>query len=79
MPEDGRNIYKTCRELAGYTQEHAAELLGCSVRALARYEGGEAFPPDDLAVRMDALYSNHFLAYDHLCQTSQVAAACRRR
>ena len=27
MPEDGRNIYKTCRELAGYTQEHAAELL----------------------------------------------------
>ncbi|WP_204791675.1 helix-turn-helix transcriptional regulator [Oscillibacter sp. CU971] len=44
MPEDGRNIYKTCRELAGYTQEHAAELLGCSVRALARYEGGEAFP-----------------------------------
>lgn len=75
MPEDGRNIYKTCRELAGYTQEHAAELLGCSVRALARYEGGEAFPPDDLAVRMDALYSNHFLAYDHLCQTSQVVAA----
>nr|WP_325295361.1 helix-turn-helix transcriptional regulator [uncultured Oscillibacter sp.] len=75
MPEDGRNIYKTCRELSGYTQEHAAELLGCSVRALARYEGGEAFPPDDLAVRMDALYSNHFRAYDHLCQTSQVAAA----
>lgn len=75
MPEDGRNIYKTCRELAGYTQEHAAKRLGCSVRVLARYEGGEAFPPDDLAVRMDALYSNHFLAYDHLCQTSQVAAA----
>lgn len=75
MPEDGRNIYKTCRELAGYTQEHAAELLGCSVRALARYEGGEAFPSDDLAIRMDALYTNHFLAYDHLCQTSQVAAA----
>lgn len=24
---------------------------------------------------MDALYSNHVLAYDHLCQTSQVAAA----
>lgn len=52
MPEDGRNIYKTCRELAGYTQEHAAELLGCSVRALARYESGEALVPDPVAYSM---------------------------
>ncbi len=75
MPEDGRNIYKIRREQAGFTQEHAAELLGCSVRALARYESGEVFPPDDLALSMDDLYNNHFLLYDHVCQTSQVAAA----
>lgn len=75
MPETGRNIYKIRREQAGYTQEHAAELLGCSVRALARYESGEAAVPDPVAVRMDQLYNNHFLAYEHLIANSQVAAA----
>lgn len=74
MPEIGRNIYKIRREQAGYTQEHAAELLGCSVRALARYESGEAVVPDSIAVRMDQLYNNHFLAYEHLISNSQVAA-----
>ena len=74
MPEDGRNIYKTCRELAGYTQEHAAELLGCSVRALARYESGEALVPNALVTRMDDLYNDHFLSYTHLPQSSELAA-----
>lgn len=75
MPETGRSIYKIRREQAGYTQEHAAELLGCSVRALARYESGETVVPDPIAVRMDELYSNHFLAYEHLMASSQVAAS----
>lgn len=74
MPEDGRNIYKTCRELAGYTQEHAAELLGCSVRTLARYESGEALVPDPVAYSMIQLYNSHFLGVEHLRQVSQVAA-----
>lgn len=74
MPEDGRNIYKTCRELAGYTQEHAAELLGCSVRALARYESGEALVPDPVAYSMIQLYNSHFLGVEHLRQVSLVAA-----
>lgn len=75
MPEDGRNIYKTCRELAGYTQEHAAELLGCSIRALARYESGEALVPDPVAYSMIQLYNSHFLGVEHLRQVSLVAAA----
>ena len=40
MPERDHTVYKTCREAAGFTQEAAAEGLGCSVRQLARYEGG---------------------------------------
>jgi transcriptional regulator with XRE-family HTH domain len=40
MTESSRNIYKVCREQAGYTHERAAELLPCSVRALSRYESG---------------------------------------
>lgn len=31
MPDDCRNIYKTCRKAAGFTQEAAAERLGISV------------------------------------------------
>lgn len=75
MPEDGRNIYKICREQAGYTQERAAELLNCSVRALARYESGETLVPDPVAYRMIQLYNSHYLGMEHLRLVSQVAAA----
>lgn len=74
MPEGGRTIYQICRKQAGYTQENAAELLGCSVRALARYESGEVPMPDDVVCRMDRLYSSHFLAYTHLHKSSRLAA-----
>lgn len=75
MPEEGRTIYKTCREQAGYTQEHAAELLGCSVRALARHESGEVLPSNAVAYRMAQLYNSQFLAFDHLRRSSELAAA----
>lgn len=74
MPENGKSIYKICRLQAGYTQEHAAELLGCSVRALARYESGEAVVPDPVASRMMDLYNSDYLGRVHLRQVSQVAA-----
>ncbi len=74
MPESGKTVYKICRKQAGYTQENAAELLGCSVRALARYESGEAPVPDEIVCRMDELYSNHFLAYVHFRESSRLAA-----
>lgn len=69
-----RAIYKTCREVAGMTQEQAAEALNCSVRTLARYESGEQRTPDDVAYRMAMLYDSQYLAVQHLRLVSQVAA-----
>ena len=74
MPEKDKTIYKISREQAGFTQEQASELLVCSVRALARYEAGEANVPDDLAYRMVRLYKSQYLAVEHLRRVSQVAA-----
>lgn len=74
MTETGKTTYKICREQAGYTQERAAELLPCSVRALARYESGEVRVPDDMAYRMVRLYNSQFLAAEHLRQVSVLAA-----
>lgn len=70
-----KTIYKICREQAGYTQERAAELLPCSVRALARYESGEVQVPDDVAYRMVILYNSQFLAVQHLREVSRIAAS----
>lgn len=74
MPGNGSEIYQTCREQAGYTQERAAEGLNCSVRQLARYEAGEAPVPDDIAYQMVVLYDSQLLAVQHLRLVSQVAA-----
>ena len=75
MTDDGKSIYKVCREQASYTQERAAELLPCSVRALARYEALDCNVPDDIAYRMTRLYNSQFLAVEHLRHVSQMAAA----
>lgn len=74
MPGNGSQIYQTCREQAGLTQEQAAESLNCSVRQLARYEAGEAPVPDDIAYQMVVLYDSQLLAVQHLRLVSHVAA-----
>lgn len=74
MPNDGKTIYKTCRETAGLTQERAAELLNCGVRSLARWECGECLPPEDIVYHMTVLYNSQYLAMEHLRQASQIAA-----
>lgn len=74
MPGNGIEVYRICREQAGYTQESAAERLPCSVRQLARYESGEAPVPDDIAYRMVVLYDSQLLEVQHLRLVSQVAA-----
>lgn len=74
MPGNGIEIYKTCREAAGLTQEQASEGLNCSVRQLARYESGEQHVPDDIAYQMVVLYDSQLLAVQHLRLVSQVAA-----
>lgn len=74
MPGNGAEIYKTCREAAGLTQEQASEGLNCSVRSLARYESGEQRVPDDIAYGMVTLYDSPLLEVQHLRLASQVAA-----
>lgn len=74
MTTHGAEIYKTCRELAGLTQEAAADKLCCSVRSLARYESGEQAVPDDVAYQMAVLYESQYLAVQHLRLVSHVAA-----
>lgn len=73
MKNCGMELYKTCREQAGLTQEAAAEGLNCSVRSLARYESGEQLVPDDVAYKMAVLYKSQYLAVQHLRLVSQVA------
>lgn len=64
MPEEYRNIYKTCRKAAGLTQEAAAERLGISVESLRAYETGQRIPPDDVVDIMSILYNSlHLLAW----------------
>ena len=51
MAEKQKFYYKTCRKLAGLTQEQASELLCVEVRSLSGYENG-AKVPDDIVARM---------------------------
>lgn len=68
------NVYQTARKAAGYTQEHAAELLGVCVRSLANYESGVSVPPNDVVERMVIHYNNISLAYQHLHETNALMA-----
>lgn len=63
MPEETRNIYKTCRKAAGLTQEAAAERLGISVESLRAYETGQRVPPDEVAEAMSDLYNTLYLIF----------------
>ena len=74
MTCDGASVYQASRELAGLTQEQAAEQLNVSVRSVCRYESGEQAVPDDIAYQMVLLYDSPYLAVQHLRQVSQVAA-----
>ena len=66
MPEECRNIYKTCRKAAGLTQEAAAERLGISVESMRAYETGQRTPPDDVVELMSVLYNALHLIVQHV-------------
>lgn len=70
MPEEYKNIYKTCRKAAGFTQEAAAERLGISVESLRAYETGQRIPPNEVVELMVILYNAQHLAYQHLRETN---------
>lgn len=74
MPEEYRNIYKTARRAAGFTQEAAAEQLGISVESVRAYETGQRIPPNDVVEQMVICYNAQRLAYQHLHETNALAA-----
>ena len=72
MPKLCRNIYKTYRVNAGFTQEQAAEILTVSVRSLADYETGKRIPSDEVVCAMVRTYDDKCLAYMHLKENTLV-------
>ena len=66
MPDETRNIYKTCRKAAELTQEAAAERLGISVESLRAYETGQRVPPDEVVADMFGLYNTLHLIVQHV-------------
>lgn len=66
MSNNYTTIYQICRQTAGMTQEHAAELLGVATRTLAAWESGERPVPDLRVADMVDLYGTPFLALQHL-------------
>jgi len=72
MQGECRNIYKTARRSAGFTQEAAAERLGISVESIRAYETGQRIPPNDIVELMVICYNAQHLAYQHLQETNNL-------
>lgn len=73
MQNDCRNIYKTARQVAGLTQERAAEMLGISVRSLADYELGIRVPQNYVVDGMVTVYNSQLLGIQHLRESANMA------
>lgn len=73
MSEEYRNIYKTARLAAGYTQESATERLGISVESLRCYETDQRIPPNEVVELMVICYNAQHLAYQHLRESNCIA------
>ena len=64
--EKSINIYADSRRRAGFTQEHAAELLAVSCRCLCDYETGVRPVPNQIVGLMTLVYRDDLLAMRHL-------------
>ena len=73
MSNNSENFYKTCRKLAGFTQEQASELLGIEVRRLSEFENGHATPKEDIVDRMGEIYNSPLLVLYHIREHSALA------
>ena len=73
MSEEYRNIYKTARLAAGFTQESSAERLGISVESLRAYETDQRTPPSEVVEQMVICYNAQHLAYQHLRESNCLA------
>lgn len=74
MSDECRNIYKTARRAAGFTQEAAAEKLAISVESVRAYETGQRIPSNEVVELMVICYNAQYLAYQHLHETNVLAA-----
>jgi transcriptional regulator with XRE-family HTH domain len=70
--DNHKNWYKACREVAGLTQEQAAELLPISTRQLSDYETGRTQVPLDMVERMADTYKAPLLAWAHIKYYTEV-------
>lgn len=70
MTKECENLYKLCRNSAGFTQEQAAEILHVAPRTLSDYENGKVRVPDDIVDVMSREYKAPLLAWHHLKTTS---------
>lgn len=77
MPGIGINIYKNARQMAGVTQEKAAECLHLGLRTLADYETGQRRPPSQTVERMAALYGTPMLRLYHAKETDELGVIPR--
>lgn len=75
MPEEYRNIYKSARKVAGFTQEAAAERLCVSVESLRAYETGQRLPHNSVVAKMAVVYNNLMLGYEHCRSTDDLMAS----
>jgi len=73
MSQEYRNIYQKAREVAGYTQERAAELIDISVESIRAYETDRRVPPNEVVAKMVEIYDARYLAFQHLKNSVPIA------
>lgn len=66
-----RNIYQKAREISGYTQERAAEMLDVCIETLRAYETGKTPPSNERVADMVDVYDTQWLSYKHLRNTDR--------
>lgn len=70
MSDSVKLYYKTCREMAGLTQDQAMNFLHISeVSTLSKYENGHSKVPDIIVKQMAALYRSEKLVLWHIRYT----------
>lgn len=73
MSQEYRNIYQKAREVAGYTQERASELIDISVESIRAYETERRVPPNEVVAKMVEIYDARYLAFQHLKSSVPIA------
>ena len=56
VPKDMKVTLKMARELKGYTQIKAADLIGVSVDTLGNYERGKSYPDIPVLRKIEEVY-----------------------